>query len=249
MKKDSGWWDEFFPAIRPLFSRIPQKQSNAESRFIIKKLGLRPGRRFLDCPCGIGRISIPLAKAGVRVTGVDITKSYLDELAARAKRMKLKIEIEHGDMRRINYDRKFHAAGNLWTSFGYFKKESDNLLVLKKMFKALRPGGRFMLHLINRDWIIANFNPSDWCTAGDIKILESRVFDYKTSVSDGTWTLIKNGEEKTFDVAIRVYSCHELLAMFESVGFVDLEACSTINEDPVSRDKRMMYIIGTRTKG
>lgn len=248
MKKTKEWWEEFFPDFRPIFSRVPQKQSNAEARFVIKKLGLKPGQKFLDCCCGIGRLSIPIAKAGIRVTGVDLTKSYLDEFAAKAKRMNLKVEIEHKDMRRINYDRKFDAAGNLWTSFGFFKKESDNLLVLKEMFKALKPGGKFMLHLINRDWIMANFSPSGWSKVGDLKILETREFDYARSVSRGTWTFIKDGKEKDFDVSIRVYSCHELLNMFESVGFVDLESFSTMKEDPISRDNRMMYIIGTRPK-
>jgi cyclopropane fatty-acyl-phospholipid synthase-like methyltransferase len=52
-RKDSGWWDDFFPTFRPVFDIIPVKNTNAQVRFIIRKLGLKPGMQFLDCPCGI----------------------------------------------------------------------------------------------------------------------------------------------------------------------------------------------------
>lgn len=68
-KKDSGWWDDFFPAFRPFFDIVPQKVTSAQVRYIIKKLVLKPGMKFLDCCCGIGRVAIPLAKKGIKVTG------------------------------------------------------------------------------------------------------------------------------------------------------------------------------------
>ena len=85
-KASTEWWHEFFPAFRPLFGVVSQKNTNAQVRYIIRKMNLKPGRKFLDCPCGIGRIALPLARKGVRVTGVDITPSYLEELESRAKR-------------------------------------------------------------------------------------------------------------------------------------------------------------------
>lgn len=246
--KDSGWWDEFFPEFRALFGFASKKATSAQVRFIIKKLNLRPGRTFLDCPCGIGRIALPLAKAGVKVTGVDITQSYLDELSAAAKKRSLKIDVHRGDMRRIKFDSQFDAAGNIWTSFGYFKKESDNLLVLKQMFRALKPGGKFLLHLVNRDWIMANFQPSDWSEVGGGKILEKRTFDYATSTCTGPWTLIKDGHETTHEAAIRMYSYHELLNMFRKVGFVDIEGYGTVKGEPIDLRHFYMFVIGTRPK-
>jgi ubiquinone/menaquinone biosynthesis C-methylase UbiE len=247
-KKDSGWWDDFFPIFRPFFGLLSQKQTNAQARYIIEKLNLKPGRKFLDCACGIGRISLPLAKKGIRVTGVDITQSYLDELSKKAKQRGLKINVARADMRRINYDSQFDAGGNLWTSFGFFEKESDNRLVVKKMYQALKPGGKFMLHVINRDWIMANYSPRGWQEVAGVKSMEERYFDYSTSVNYGTWHFLKDGEEKSIDVPIRMYSFHELIAMFESVGFIDIEGYGSIKNEPISRDKQMMFIIGTRPR-
>ena len=248
MKKEKGWWNEFFPAARPVFGVIPQKMTNAQVRFIVNKMNLKPGSKFLDCPCGIGRIALPLAKVGIKVTGVDITESYLTELSGKAKKRGFKMDLQHGDMRRIKFDSEFDAGGNLWTSFGYFEKESDNMLVLKKMFKALKPGGKFLLHVINRDWIMANFRASDWYEIDKTRILEQRSFDYANSVSTATWTMIRDGQESILNTAIRMYSYHELLAMFKKAGFVDIEGYGSVTEEPISCDRQMMFIFGTRPR-
>jgi 2-polyprenyl-3-methyl-5-hydroxy-6-metoxy-1,4-benzoquinol methylase len=242
----TGWWDDFFPTFRPFFGLVSQKETNAQARYIIKKLDLNPGQRFLDCPCGIGRICFPLAKKGIRVTGVDITQSYLDELGKKAARRGLKVDIARADMRRINYDSEFDAAGNLWTSFGFFEKESDNRLVVKKMYQALKPGGKFMLHVINRDWIMANYQPRGWQEIAGVKSVEERYFDYRTSINHGTWHFIKDGEEKSYDVPIRMYSFHELIVMFKSVGFADIEGYGSLKDEPINRNRQMMFIIGTK---
>lgn len=247
--KDSGWWDDFFPAFRPLFGLYPQKQTRAHVRYIVEKLNLGPGKKLLDCPCGIGRISLPLAKKGIKVTGVDITRSYLDELSKTANRRGLKVDVVHSDMRRIDFDSKFDAGGNLGGSFGYFEKESDNLLVLKRMYQALKPGGKFMLQAINRDWIITHYTTRDWQEVAGIKTLEERYFDYRTSTNYGSWHIIKNGKEESFNITVRIYSFHELVAMFESAGFTDIEGYSSFDDDPINRNTNMIYIMGNKPKG
>jgi ubiquinone/menaquinone biosynthesis C-methylase UbiE len=247
-KKESKWWLEFFPSFREIFNAIPARKTNSEVNYIIKKLDLAPGKRFLDCPCGIGRISIPLAKRGIRVTGVDITKSYLDELSVKATKTKAGIDLVQSDMRRITFDSKFDAAGNIWTSFGYFDKESDNYLVIKRMFRALKPGGKFMLHLINRDWIIGNYTPSDWFEAGGARIFEQRQMDLSRSVNQSVWHCIKDGKETVVKLGLRMYSYHEILQMMRRAGFVDLEGYGSTKDEPVSLNRMMMFVIGTRPK-
>ena len=244
--KDAGWWDEFFPLFRPLFSIISDKETKAQTAYFIAKLNLNPGQKFLDCPCGIGRISIPMAKKGIIVTGVDITKSYLEELDLQTRKKKLNVNTIHSDMRRINFTNEFHAAGNLWTSFGFFEKDSDNYLALKKMFQALKPGGKFMLHVINRDWVLANFAPYGWYKGKDFKILEEREFDFSKSISRTKWYFMKKGEEKVLDSDIRMYSYHELLNIFKKIGFINIEGFGSVDDDPISLNHRMMFIIGTK---
>ena len=169
MNKKADWWHDFFPAFRPVFNLRRHKITNAEVRFLIKRLKLTTGSEFLDCPCGIGRIALPLARKGIRVTGVDIAPYYLDELASKARRRGLSVELHEGDMRDTDFHNRFDAAANLWTSFGYFEKESDNQKVLKRMYQAIKPGGRFLLRsagsrkrLGQRCSCDKRLNGSDW---------------------------------------------------------------------------------------
>lgn len=245
-KKDSGWWDDYFPASRQLFRMVSKKETNAQVRYIVKKLELRPGKKFLDCPCGIGRVGLPLAKKGIKVTGIDITQSYLDEFGEKAKRSDLKIDLFRLDMRRIDFNSEFDASGNLWTSFGYFIKESDNFLVLKRIFKALKPGGKFMIHVINRDWVMTHYTTRGWQEFAGIKTLEERYFDYRTSINHGTLRCFKDGEVMNFHIPLRIYSFHELVIMLESIGFINIEGYGSVNDEPIDLNKRMMFIIGTK---
>jgi len=209
---------------------------------------LNKGSRFLDCPCGIGRISVPLARKGIRVTGVDVTRAYLDELAEAARRRKLPIKVVHSDMRRITFDREFDAAGNIWTSFGYFDKESDNQFVLNRFFRALKPGGKFMLHVTNRDWIIRNYTTVGLQEIDGIRVIDKRQFDSARSINVSEWIFLKNGHENTIRMDLRLYSFHEVIAMMRKAGFADIEGFGSAKDDPIDFNCRMMFVIGTRPK-
>jgi SAM-dependent methyltransferase len=248
MSSAKPWYHAFFTDFRPLFGIVPARTTNAQATYIIKKLGLKRGAQFLDCPCGVGRISIPLARRGIRVTGVDLTKEYLDDLQREARKRRLRIDTLHADMRRISYQNRFDAVANLWTSFGYFEREQDNVLVVKQAFHALKPGGKFLLHVINRDFIIAHYTDTDWFEHAGVISFESRKFDYTTSINRGVWRFFKNGETHTHKVDIRMYSYHELVTMFQKIGFVDIQGFGSIKETPIDSTCRMMWIVGTKPR-
>ncbi|MEZ5358995.1 MAG: methyltransferase domain-containing protein [Candidatus Zixiibacteriota bacterium] len=248
MKKNKEWWQDFFDDFAPAFDLVPAKIVNQDVRFFIKKLKLSKGKSFLDCPCGIGRISIPMAKRGIRVTGVDFMQPYLDILADRTIKAGVKITTVRRDMRRIQYTNQFDAAGNIWTSLGYFQKESDNFLVVKNLYRALKPGGRVLFHMINRDYVIANFRPHIWEQVSGMYILNDNSFDFQTSRGDTNWLFIKDGQEKRLHSDLRIYSYHELYAMMRKAGFVDIEGFSSVKEEPISQQNRMMFVFGTKPK-
>ena len=55
----------------------PDDIGQDEARFVKKALRLRKGQSVLDAPCGAGRIAVHLAKAGCRVTGIDLQKNFI----------------------------------------------------------------------------------------------------------------------------------------------------------------------------
>jgi len=59
---------------------------------IIKLLGLTPGMRVLDMPCGPGRHALEFARRGFQVTGVDLNPSFIAQAKERAEKEGLKLE-------------------------------------------------------------------------------------------------------------------------------------------------------------
>lgn len=168
MKVPREWHKSFFvnsfynPASPAAVAKAP-----AEAAFVLKKLKLKKGAALLDLCCGPGRHAAEFARRGMKVTGLDFSAEYLREAGARAKARKVPLRLVRGDMRRIPFKGEFDAAVNLFTSFGYFPEFSDDLRTLKGVARALKPGGLFMLDIVNGEWIRKNFRPRGWQETGD----------------------------------------------------------------------------------
>ena len=79
---------------------IDDAHSDADAAEILGLLGLPPGSRILDAPCGHGRIARRLAAAGMEVTGVDLTPSYLEQARADpSRRRRVRSSTSEGDVR------------------------------------------------------------------------------------------------------------------------------------------------------
>ena len=126
--------------------------------FIMQALGLQPGMRVLDAPCGAGRIAVHLAKAGCRLTGIDRNPRFIGRAQARFASEGLTGNFQVQDIRQLPFDNAFDAVYCYGGSFGYFT-DADNLLTLQRLAAALRPGGRLLLDHLNREAVLRDFRP------------------------------------------------------------------------------------------
>jgi len=78
------------------FGRIAVGYERGAAEFIAR-LGLEPGQRVLDVACGTGNLTLPAARAGARVTGIDIAPALVAQLAARAVAEGLTVAAREGD--------------------------------------------------------------------------------------------------------------------------------------------------------
>src|SRR5512134_2779502 len=115
------WWNDFFSGLVVEFWRaaMTPETTRAESGFLAERLGLEPGSRVLDVPCGDGRLALSLAERGCRVTGVDISEGFLEAGAVQAKKRGLDVAWRRSDMRDLPWRGKFEAAYCAGSSFGY----------------------------------------------------------------------------------------------------------------------------------
>lgn len=120
--------------------------------FIAHVLDLRPGNRVLDLACGSGEHAGRLARLGMDVVGVDIAPSLVRHCKERSAADGLSATFVEGDMREVAHEEAFVAAFDavvvLSTSFGFFD-DATNQEVLEGMARALRPGGKVLLQLMD----------------------------------------------------------------------------------------------------
>jgi cyclopropane fatty-acyl-phospholipid synthase-like methyltransferase len=80
MNDQPEWWQDFFsgPVLDFVRESRDQETTLEEAHFIEQSLGLQPGDKILDVPCGGGRLALELAGRGYQVTGVDISAELLE---------------------------------------------------------------------------------------------------------------------------------------------------------------------------
>jgi len=110
-----------------------------------------PGR-VIDLGCGTGRLSITLAQAGHRVLAVDLSEPMLAIVSEKARAANIAIDCMKAnivDLAAIA-DGSFDAAVCLFQTLGMVVGDEARRRVLKHVYRLLRPGGRYVLHVHNR---------------------------------------------------------------------------------------------------
>lgn len=192
-----------------------------EVAFVEKVLGLQPGDEVLDLCCGHGRHAVPFARDGLRVTGQDLSQPYLDIARRAAHDEHVDLATVCSDMREIPFENHFDAVVNLFSAFGYLESDDEDRKVLTGIQKALKPGGRLLLDLINREWVIANTIPNEWHTDAKGRIyLEHREVDLLHSRNHVTFTIVEPDGTRRESVGhhFRLYTLTEVAKMLESAG-------------------------------
>jgi SAM-dependent methyltransferase len=125
---------------------------------IIKLLNIPPNSRIMDCGCGKGRHSFYLNEKGFDVTGLDISEPNIMESKKKEKNNLAFFTHDMRNLFRINY---YDVALSLFTSFGYFDKDSENNKVIKSTSGALKTNGWFVLDFMNVEKEAQNLPPEE----------------------------------------------------------------------------------------
>lgn len=195
--------------------------------FLDSILDLSPHSKILDVPCGTGRHSVLLARRGYDVTGVDISRDCLK--IAKSDFAHKNVHYLHGDMSRLQkFHGNFDAVLNLFTSFGYFSTDKENEVVLRQMAQSLRPGGKLVLNLIDRDWLMGIYQPVRWFEEKGVLTMEASNYDPKTTYNESQMVIIDKRKSKPILKhyhyhRVRLYSKPEILHLMRKVGLRDIK--------------------------
>ena len=231
--------------------RLTEARTLAEVEFIERELGVERGARLLDLACGAGRHAIGMAKRGHRVTGFDFNAGYL-ELAARAAREAgAQVTWVRGDMRDFRFDERFDAVYSYFTSFGYYS-DDENEQVLANVAAALAPGGKFLIEMADRDFMLTHPSQRSWTQREDgALIMEENTLDRVSSRVTSRQTLIEPGAGSriTKEYNLRVYTCAELSALMRRHGLEPVRALGGADGRDYSAESRRLVLVATRRSG
>ncbi len=214
------WWEEMFSEefLRAIPILSP-KQLEREVKFIDEALGVDRGGRILDLACGAGQHAVELAMRGYDLVGFDLSQSQLDWAGGLAQERNQRLQFTYGDMRDLSYNEAFDAVYCWNTSFGFFE-EDKNVDVVQRVFRALRPGGRFLLDVINRDFVVAQQPGQTWFEGDGCVCIDDVAIDFITSRMKVKRTLmLTNGKNRECNYSVRIYGLHELGKILHDVGF------------------------------
>lgn len=216
------WWKGFFKVgVYPLPSLVDEAATSLEVRELKRLLPVPRGARILDVACGVGRHSVPLARAGYVVTGLDYSASYLKQARRRAQRRKLNVRFVQGDMRRLGYEGRYDVVLNLWTSFGYFPSLTDDERTLRSMLRALKPGGWLVLEVVDPARFSNGFPPRHWDRIRGYWLLEATVLreGRDPAMIAERFIVAPNGKTSRTKTFVRMYTRSRLKAALEKAGF------------------------------
>lgn len=223
--------------------------------FIIKTLELKGNEKILDLACGFGRHSLYLAKLGYNVTGVDITKDYINDARIEAQKNGLKIDFIQEDIRNIKFMENFDVVLNLADgAIGYLENDIENLKIFDAISNSLKIGGKHFMEICNAEHAKAFFPKRHWEIGSKSLSLPEFIWENETKrMLYSQWeaefgkTLEKPKEIKPINT-IRLYSKNELNEILEKRNMKIISTYSNYYGKPDTVKELQLMVYSKKVK-
>jgi SAM-dependent methyltransferase len=248
---DKQWIRFYDEAYLRLYSPfLSSEKTEQDVSGILQLLKLPSGGGILDIGCSTGRHAISLAHKGYQVTGFDRSDMFLHQARSEAERQQIQVQWIQGDMRRIPFEDTFDAALSIFSSFGYFEREEENLQVLQQVHNVLRPGGIFLIDTLNQSRVLRSFTPQGITRYDDgLIVVEERRFDllssrYEVNVS----MLFPNGSRAQYQHSMRIYTPMELTRLLKAANLQVQGYYGGLDGSPLTFDSRLVVVSQKKEK-
>ncbi|MBP3367622.1 MAG: class I SAM-dependent methyltransferase [Treponema sp.] len=226
--------------------------TEAQADFLCSRLGLGRGSRVLDLACGFGRHSLALAERGCRTVGVDITKEYVDYAQSQARSRNLDASFILGDVRNCAFDGEFDAVISMGDgAIGYLENEAENLKIFDAVSRALKPGARHCMDIMNADYAAHHFPLKLW-DAGE-KCLTLSQFEWNAETNIMLYGQLDFRYGAPLEKPVirrgnptRLYSLSELKPIMQARSMQIEESFSDFNSAPSSADGIQLIVISRK---
>lgn len=247
MTAPTNWFENFFHGVALDLWRkaISPEQTQAEANFIEKELAAPVGSKFLDIPCGNGRLSVELAKRGYKMTGLDLSEEFLQEARSNPS-ITPQPQWISGDMRRLEWKNQFDGAFCFGNSFGYMEYP-DMEIFLSGLSRALKRKGRFILETgIVAEALLPNYKEREWYQFDDILFTIENHYQADTSCLETKMTFVRNGKTETRESLHWVYTAAEIRRILERAGFEILETYESTDSKPFRLGSQELFVVSQK---
>lgn len=244
---DEGFWARVYPV---LFSKKRFEVADEETAELLEVAGAsREGKgRVLDLCCGPGRHAVALARRGFEVTGVDLSAYLLDKAREHAEASKVQVEWVEADMRDFVRPGTYDLVLNLFTSFGYFATEADDMRTLKNMVESLADDGVLVIDVLGKEALAQRIH-------GDPAPVEERdgaLLIQKFEVTDdwcrarSEWIIVQDEKADRVKFEHTLYSGKELRELMNWAGLSDVKLYGSLDGRPYGPGARRLVAVGRR---
>lgn len=176
--KQTDWFTSWFntPYYHILYKDRNDEDAQLFMQNITQFLELSTETHILDLPCGKGRHSVYLNSLGYRVTGGDLSENSISH-AKQFENDRLRFVVK--DMRQP-FNHRYDVIFNLFTSFGYFESDEDEIQVLKNMKNSFHSDGSVLV----LDFLNVK-NVKDHLVKKEVKVVDGIEFHIEREIKEG----------------------------------------------------------------
>ncbi|WP_374550595.1 class I SAM-dependent methyltransferase [Flavobacterium sp.] len=217
--QQSSWYESWFDTkyYHILYKERNYREAQIFMDNLTQYLNLPEKAKVLDLACGKGRHSIYLNQLGYNVIGADLSENSIAE-AKKNENETLHFVVHD---KREPFEEKFDAIFNLFTSFGYFENEEDDIKTLTAIKNSLSEYGFAVIDFMNSNYVIENL------VENEVKEVEGITFYIKKYFLDGY--IIKeidfedDGKKHHYVEKVRAFTLEDFQRMFDQVGLYLLD--------------------------
>lgn len=232
----ASWFDTPFYHI--LYKDRDYAEAEAFMTNLTSYLNLPEQAKILDLACGRGRHSIFLNTLGYDVIGADLSENSI----AHAKQFEN--DMLHFKVHNmcLPYGETFDAVFNLFTSFGYFENESDNLSTIKAIKADLNDFGFGVIDFMNSNYVINNLVEKDTKTVDGIDFTMERRVENGYIIKDISFTF--EDEDYQYQEYVRAFTLSDFETLFEKAGvyLLDVFGDYKLNKFDAKNSERLIMI-------
>lgn len=241
MTKDTKhWYSSWFdtPFYHILYKDRDHKEAQSFMETLTSYLNIPENGTILDLACGKGRHSIYLNSMGYHVTGLDLSPQSI-AFAKQYENDSLHFDVH--DMSKP-YTEQFDAVFNLFTSFGYFENEEDNLNTIKAIKANLKPNGIGVIDFMNVDFVMNNLRSDEVKTVDGIEFKLSRTYKDGYIVKDIFFEAA--GESYHYFERVKAITLQDFKNLFEAanVDLIDVYGDYKLNKFKTQNSERLIMI-------